>query len=151
MLFRNRTWGYVSKSKTEQQAKSFQLTNKWVLLQLAIKAPHDIVFVSPLPTLSNFVTSFLYCGFWMEWFCQLVPNSLAAECRPLIYDLNWGLDLKRNFHFCALSDQLPFSSLPFFAMPCLAVAVQSCMEWLPIKSWYLYSKQHSRKENESSK
>ena len=63
-------------------------------------------------------------------------NSLPTKRFPLTYDLN-GFRSKVNRHLYAwvFSKQLPFVLFFLFSLvtSCLVVAVQSCMELIPIK------------------
>ena len=65
-------------------------------------------------------------------------NYLPIECFPLIYDLNdFGLELTDTFN-CRLFLNRFFVCFNLFVFlflvtPCLAVAIQLCMEWFPTK------------------
>ena len=78
-----------------------------------------------------YVTSFLprTAGLW---------NSVPIECFPLAYDLN-GFKSKISRHLLTVGYfwidflyALIFFVFLFLVTPCLVVAVQPCMEWIPI-------------------
>ena len=77
-----------------------------------------------------YVSSSFFVRFW---------NSLTIECFPLTYDLN-DFKSRINRHFLAVGSfetyflyDLIFWCFFFLVTPCLIVAVQSCMEWIPFK------------------
>ena len=66
-------------------------------------------------------------------------GSLPIECFPLTYDLS-GFTSRINRHLLIVGSfwtdflyAVTFFVLLFLVTPCLVVAVQPCMEWIPIK------------------
>ena len=90
-----------------------------------------------------------YKDIYVNSFCPRTArfwNSLPLECFPLTYDLS---DFKSRIHRHLLTVDffltnflyaIIFFALLFLVTPCLIVAVQPCMEWIPIKekekSWF---------------
>ena len=70
-------------------------------------------------------------------------NSLPIECFPLTYELS-GFKSRINRNLLTVDSLKRFPVwfnifVPFFLVtPCLVVAVQPCMEWIPIKI-YIYT------------
>ena len=72
-------------------------------------------------------------------------NSLPIECIPLTFDLSaLNSRVNRELLTVAFLNRFPVCCnlflLLFFVTPCLVVAVQPCMEWVPIKKMLKFIK-----------
>ena len=100
---------------------------------------HDFSVTIPRCYKDFYINSFFPCtaGLW---------NFLPVECFPLTYDLS-GFKSRINsleltlFHCRFLLNRLSVCCnlfvLHFLVIPCLIVAVQPCMEWIPVKKTYI--------------
>ena len=100
---------------------------------------HDFSVTIPRCYKDVYINSFFPCtaGLW---------NFLPVECFPLTYDLS-GFKSRINsleltlFHCRFLLNRLSVCCnlfvLHFLVIPCLIVAVQPCMEWIPVKKTYI--------------